>query len=69
MLSVLRHLQKFLNFSEVKFLSTSETSLLGSPYTERVILHVLIRLSAQKHPPALLLGMCCSKLQYKDNAC
>ena len=38
-------LQKFLNFCKTKFMLASDTILLGSPYSKKIILHVLIRLS------------------------
>ena len=34
---MLSNLQKFLNFSEIKFVPTHETVLLGSPYSENII--------------------------------
>ena len=35
-------MQKFINSSEIKLVPASETILLGIPYTEKVILHVLL---------------------------
>ena len=42
-LHMLHHLQTLLNFCETKFVHTSETILLGSPYSEEITLHVLSR--------------------------
>ena len=33
---------EFLNFSETKFVPTSKAILLGSPYSEKIILHVFL---------------------------
>ena len=39
-------LQKFLNFYEIKVIPTTETTLLGSFYSENIIMHIFVRLSA-----------------------
>ena len=44
--SIFKLLQKFLNFSEIKLLPTSDISLLGMPYSEITTLNVDIKLSA-----------------------
>ena len=35
-------LQKFLNFSQIKFVAAFETILLDSPYSDNIISHVLL---------------------------
>ena len=38
-------MQKFSNFHETKFMLASKIILLGSPYSEKIILHVFISVS------------------------
>ena len=45
---MLSHLQKFLNLSDIMFLPVFDTILLSSPHSEKIILHVCIKLSALK---------------------
>ena len=45
---MLRPLQKFLNFSEIKLLPASDTILQGMPYSPNMIFTAAIRLSADK---------------------
>ena len=42
-------LPKFLNFSEIKFVPTSETTVQDSLYSEKILLHLFIRLSLLNH--------------------
>ena len=45
---ILSFLHKFLSFSEIKFVPTYKTILLGSLHPEKIILHVFISLSVLK---------------------
>ena len=49
-------LQKFLNFSETKFVSVYETILLCNPYSEKIILYVFIRLSVLQPSTCFMTG-------------
>ena len=46
----------FSNFSEIKFVSTSESILLGILYSENIILHVFMRLSTLKPSSSFTTG-------------
>ena len=47
----------------------SEIILLGSQYSEKIILHVFIRLSLLNPSTCLQQQICYGNLQYKNNAC
>ena len=58
----------FSNFYEIRFVSTSETILLGCLYSENIILHDFIRLSVLTPSICFMSGNFYGNLQYRDNA-
>ena len=57
----------FLRFSEIKFLPGSEIIILGIQYSEKIILHAKIRLSADIPSVFLMMGNCYGNLSCKDS--
>ena len=49
-------LQKFIKFSKLQCVPAPEFILLGSPYFEKIILHIFIRLSALKSTTYFITG-------------
>ena len=65
---MVKHLQNSWNFSEIKFVPSSEISLLWSPYSVKIILDAFIKLWAL-NLSVWSLQTCCGSLQYINNAC
>ena len=60
-------LQNSLNHSEVKFVPTSDMTLLQIPNSIKVILVACTRSSTKRLATCVKLGICCSNLQYKGD--
>ena len=65
---LLRHLEKSWNFLDTKFMSVSDTNLLGK-LLWKIILNFLLGYLLWSLPPVSLLGTFYNNPQYKDSAC